>query len=345
MGIVTDMDMNTMQEATDMRSPGAYTSRCAAVLAVPLVSLAWSVPASAAPVAFVQAAQSASDLSRVIRVVRGGKPLVVKGRYLDLEAGDEITLRSARAQAVVRYLGNNATHWVKRKAAAGKPSGPDYRVGAPRVESLPQAVFNWLVSQFVSNPAGRDTHEITASSRGRLPGAGCAGSDGPVTLIGIGGLPARLGGGNRNIVVQWAGGLAPYRVSIGKEGVEPVFAPATNGCSARLPASQLTPGRYAIELYDSNKPEAVPTAVEVIDALPAMPDALRDVALDQTARQLYYASWLKQVDGGVWALEAQQVALAQDCHDPAVREWLENAGLEPVCSVETSGPAKDVPGG
>jgi len=328
-----------------MRSESTLAVRLAAAGAWFLAAVLWSIPASAAPVAFVQAAKATTDLSRVIRVVRGGKALAVKGRYLDLEAGDEITLRSAKAQAVVRYLDNNATHWVRRKAGAAAAPGPDYRVEAPRVASLPQAVFSWLVSQFVGTPAGPDTHEITAASRSRLPGAGCAGSDGPASLLGIAGQPARLVRGNRAIVVQWGGGLAPYSVAITRDGEERLAGPRTNGCAAVLPAAELAPGRYVIDLYDSNKPEAAPTAIEVVGELPAMPETLREAALDETARQLYYASWLQSLDGGVWALEAQQIAQAQDCHDPAVREWLENAGLEPMCARKTSTSVQPAPGG
>lgn len=329
-----------------MQAESTFVIRMTGMMAALLACVTFSGLATAAPVAFVQAAQSTSDLSSVIRITRAGQQIAVKGRYFDLEAGDEITLRRVKAQAVVRYLGNNATHWVRRKAGSTKAAGPDYRVEAPRVASLPQAVFNWLVSQFVGQPAGRDTHEITASSRSRFPGGGCAGSDGPVALRGIDALPARLAAGTRSIAVQWAGGLAPYTVAISGDGKgEQAAAPATGRCATLLPSRAFTPGPLIVELRDSNKPEPVQIALEVVDLRPAMPDALGNAPLDEVSRQLYYASWLRSIEGGVWSLEAQQVVMALDCHDPAVLEWLDNAGLDPVCEASGINRTTNAPGG
>lgn len=106
-------------------------------------------PAHAAPVAYVEASRGGTDLANEIRVKRGGKPVPVKGRYLNLEAGDEITLRKARGQVAVRYLGNNAVHWVRRNMAGGF----DYRVRTVETASLGAAVFDGWSSRLSALPA------------------------------------------------------------------------------------------------------------------------------------------------------------------------------------------------
>lgn len=321
------------------------STRYMAALLAGLTGLGASATAHASPVAFVEAGAGMKDLAAAIRVKRGARQVPVKGRYLNLEAGDEITLRAPGAKVAVRYLGDNAVHWVRRQPGAGK-GAPDYRVRVPQVPSLPQAVFDWLAAQVVGGGAARPQQEITASSRTTRGGEACAATvDGSAAALQFRGAPAgaaKVAAGAEPLVVAWVGGTGPYAVQAVSDGGAAV-AGALRGCHARIEGKALAPGRYTLTLRDGSgaAPVRLPVAVEA--ARPAMPEVLAKAAIDPVARQLYYATWLSGVEGGAWALEAQRIVLSQDCRAPGVKDWLGTAGLRSACDLGepgATGPAR-----
>lgn len=312
-------------------------TRYMAALLAGLTGLGASATAHAAPVAFVEAGASAGggvkDLSAAIRVKRGARQVPVKGRYLNLEAGDEITLRAPGAKVAVRYLGDNAVHWVRRLPGAAK-GAPDYRVRVSQAPSLPQAVFDWLVAQVVGGGAARPQQEITASSRTTRGGEACAatvgGSPASLQFRAAPAGAAKVAAGAEPLVVAWVGGAGPYTVQAVAKGGAAV-AGALRGCHARIEGKALAPGRYTLTLRDGSGAATVRLPVAVEAARPAMPEVLAKAAIDPVARQLYYATWLSGIEGGAWGLEAQRIVLSQDCRVPAVKDWLDTAGLRGAC--------------
>lgn len=300
--------------------------------------------AAAAPVAFVELPARSGELAGVIEVRRAGRPVALKGRYADLEAGDEIFVRKQGGEVVVRYLGNNQARRVRRSGASGQA---DYRVEAPRVASLPEAVYSWLVQQIVGSPGGRPAQEITASSRSTLrpdsASASCAASvDGKPAGLGfrlVGTRAARVAADGPPVVAAWMGGSGPYALAF--ERLHPAddgtatpsitFATAPAGCFARIDARALAPGRYLLTLDDASEAAPASLALEVVEAAPAMPEPLAAAPLDAISRKLYYATWLQGLDGGAWALEAQRQVLAEGCASPSARDWLAGAGLVSAC--------------
>lgn len=305
--------------------------------AYPLSALLLAAPAavcaapaaSAAPVAFVEAAKGVKELGSVIRVQRGKKAVAIKGRYLNLEAGDAITLRDPRAQVTVRYLGNNAVHRVRRAAGSKEP---DYRVRALEVPGLTQAVFDWLVGQLVGKADARPSQEITASSRTTRGGSACAatidGAPAALQFRGESAQPMRLVAGGGPVPVGWIGGIGPYALDSGNVAV----ALAPGACFARLDAAAFAPGITTLTLRDAARAAPARLRVETVASRPPMPEVLAKAAIDEDSRALYYASWLGGLDGGVWALEAQRIALSRDCAKPAVKAWLDTAGLRAACN-------------
>lgn len=284
-------------------------------------------PAHAAPVAYVEASRGGTDLAHEIRVKRGGKPVPVKGRYLNLEAGDEITLRKARGQVAVRYLGNNAVHWVRRNMAGGF----DYRVRAVETASLGAAVFDWLVQQVVGSSSPRPYQEITASSRSARDQGSCGatvnGSAAAFQLLNAAPLPSRIVRDGKSVVISWLGGSAPYRIAV--DGV-PV-AGDTTACQAALDPGLLKQPATTLTLTDGQGAQPQTLVLQLEPDRPAMPEVLATATIPEVSRQLYYASWLAALDGGIWAIEAQRVALAQDCQQPEVRAWLNASQLRSAC--------------
>lgn len=284
-------------------------------------------PAHAAPVAYVEASRGGADLANEIRVKRSGKPVPVKGRYLNLEAGDEITLRKAKGQVAVRYLGNNAVHWVRRNMSGGF----DYRVRAVETASLGTAVFDWLVQQVVGNSSPRPYQEITASSRSGRDQGSCAalvnGSVAPFQIQNAASLPSRIVRDGRPVVISWLGGSAPYRIAV--NGV-PVSG-ETTACQATIEAGALPQGASALTIADGQGSPPQTLTLQTESSRPPMPDVLAAATIPETSRQLYYASWLAALDGGVWSIEAQRVVLAQDCQKPEVRAWLSARHMRSTC--------------
>lgn len=282
---------------------------------------------AAAPIAFVEAVEGTKDLASLIRVKRGRSFLPVKGRFFSVVVDDEITLRDSKAAVVVRYLGNNAVHRVRRTRKGG--AGFDYRVRAIKLAGLTEAVFNWLAEQIVGNPTARPPQEITASSRSVR--GGCAamidGIEAPLQFRAGSVAPQRVVRGGQPVPVTWVGGEAPYRLEV--SGAAMPKQPDT--CFAQINGALLDRGPVVFSLRDGSNADPVSLAVEVTDARPDMPDLLAKAAISETARQLYYASWLSGLDNGAWTIEAHRVVLAQDCTLPEVSAWLESAGLIASC--------------
>lgn len=302
--------------------------RFAALLTVVLLWLTGlPAPANAAPVAYVEASRGGDDLANEIRVKRSGKPVAVKGRYVNLEAGDEITLRKANGQVAVRYLGNNAVHWVRRQMSGGF----DYRVRAVETASLGTAAFNWFVQQVVGSSKPRPHHEISASSRtGRNQGSCAAlvnGSPAAFQFQGSTNLPSRIVREGRPVLVSWLGGSAPYRLEV--DGVPVSIDPMA--CQAWIDGGSLKPNVNTLTLTDGHKSQPQTLILQIEPSRPAMPEVLATATIPETSRQLYYASWLAGLDGGVWSIEAQQVVLAQDCQKPEVRAWLSTSQIRSAC--------------
>lgn len=311
-------------------------SRLVAMSIAMLFGLPTAGSAVAAPVAFVEASEAVKDLATVIRVERGARSVAVKGRYFNLDAGDEITLRDPRVEVTVHYLGNNAAYRVRR--AKGSPKGlPDYSVRALTVPTLSQAVFNWLVGQVAGTPAAHAQQEITASSRSSRRGMGCsatvAGTPAALQFRGARHGSAKIVADARPVVLSWIGGVAPYAMeAIPADGVagQPSVATTSDGCFAQLDGKVLSEGTYRLALRDGRS-AATALNLEAVKTRPAMPAMLAEAALDELSRQLYYATWLNGVEDGAWSLEAQRIVLEQDCKAAAVRDWLDTAALGGAC--------------
>ena len=154
----------------------------------------------------------------------------------------------------------------------------------------------------------------------------------------------KLVAGDRNLHIHWRGGEAPFRVWLRKDNqdIAPTATDAPQARSAVLNGLSLAPGdKYELALKDKKgveKKDAAPLglsftrleSLEVVapDALPPMPGELAAAPLPDELRQLLYAQWLAQQEGGAWLLEAQQIAAALAANYPPAQQWLQQWSSE-----------------
>ena len=143
----------------------------------------------------------------------------------------------------------------------------------------------------------------------------------------------KLAAGSRALHLSWVGGEAPFRVQL-LDGERVLGAADTTQRSATLPSASLAPGKYelSIKAKEGLEPGVEPLRgnADVEDLIVVAPDALLPVPselaaapLPDEARQLLYAQWLFQQEGGAWLLEAQQIAAALAASYPPAQEWLQ----------------------
>ena len=311
-----------------------------------------ALPASAASpadagefVAYVDRAMpERTQLADVVKVRRQGQwQSIAKDRY-GLKAGDELFVTQPGTVIIIRILATNERIPVRQSAdAAGAHSSPDWTV--PAGAGLPGAVADWFW-HFVQGAERTEGQTQIAASRGTghtsQPAAGRSGacynetgkSDEPVQFR----VPIRTAtgstivGGNRAIFVSWQGGAQPFSVALSRAETGQTVA-ETNGvrgvCAVYLPRAVLTQGTYRLTVTDGNHVKEQ-QAVAVVADLPGAPVELRQANVPEEARQLYTATWLSLLDGGKWALEAQQQVAAMDCRSATVQDWLRRwGGLAP----------------
>lgn len=138
----------------------------------------------------------------------------------------------------------------------------------------------------------------------------------------------RLAPGRRSLALAWRHGKAPYRVRItpAAEGAAPLAdLSGLTDARCQVPAIELTPGAYLIEVRDADD-KTLMTGLSVVEAgaLPRLDPAALPASLSDAAARTIGAAWLAGQEGGwVWRLEAYQQVAGVGDYAPA--EWLRAA--------------------
>ena len=151
----------------------------------------------------------------------------------------------------------------------------------------------------------------------------------PLLVPALAGPQANLVAGKRALYVAWTGGAGPFSVQLSSaaEGRDVLSRSSIEGHSVRLPAADLAPGQYTLRVRNraGHRVEGIrEDGVFVVaeNALPVLPDVLKDPALSEEARVLFYADYLAAQDDGRWTLEALQRVAALPGQSAPVRQWL-----------------------
>ena len=151
----------------------------------------------------------------------------------------------------------------------------------------------------------------------------------PLLVPALAGPQANLVAGKRALYLAWTGGAGPFSVQVtaGADGREVVSRANIDAHSVRLPVADFAPGQYTLRVRNraGHRVEGIREDglfVVADDALPPLPDALKDVTLNEEGRTLFYADYLAVQDDGRWTLEALQRVAALPGQSAAVRQWL-----------------------
>jgi hypothetical protein len=135
----------------------------------------------------------------------------------------------------------------------------------------------------------------------------------------------QIAGGQRALALAWAGGVAPFRVSVLADGsASPVAATTSATTSATLPIHDYAPGAYHAVVRDAKGATAT-GAFTVVDgaALPAMtPDeatAINDPSTPHDLAASLDAARLMADPTGHWGFEAYQRIIGYQDDSPLAR--------------------------
>ena len=316
---------------------GFVVALSAAVLAIAFGLRTEGGQARAAPVvAYVaRVAPAGRHLADVAVIRRGGAPLAIANDNIDLQAGDQIFLKSSQVVLLVRMIEDRLPVPVEKQS---RPAGaPDYVVRQPVQPGLAEQVWNAIKAIFI----GADLSDLNVplGSRGDPEGGACftkseaTSKPAPVRIPVFTAASSNLTPGARPLFVAWRGGAAPFSVSLElvSSGAVVVRADKINNCAVWLPTAKLVSGHYRLVVTDATGVGASQDPIIVGESAPAMPAALAQADMPSEAREIYYASWLALTDSGAWTFEAQQTVAALPCRDAEVRNWLLKWARTPVC--------------
>lgn len=296
-----------------------------------LVALGFAAPAAAAQggcevAAWIEMSRPAEALAKgAIVVERQGQRVSFPSplRYTDARLCDGDTIKFEDAAASLRLCVEEGCVPVTEKEA-GKGG---YHVKARGKSTVWSNFFAWFGGQ-----TNRGVQMASASTRGtgqeKYPAIYPA--DPKVAF--------KLTAGSRALHLSWEGGEAPFRVQL-LDGERVLGAADATQRHATLPSVPLAPGNYelSIKAKEGLAPGVEPLRgnadvedliVVAPDALPPIPSELAVVPLPDEARQLLYAQWLVQQEGGAWLLEAQQIAAALALNYPPAQQWLQQWSRE-----------------
>lgn len=274
-------------------------------------------------------------LEDVVRINRGGQDVKLSLRSSDLAAGDAIYIKQIGAAITIRLLATNELLLVQGDAVKLKSGEPVYTVPRSAMPGLMGNTLAWFVGVVAGADYSRDT---PATTRGL--GDACYNVEGKTdepTRFAIPALFANtsdLAPGNRALYIAWRGGAAPFSISLFEIKTSRVVAERKdilNACAARLPPAALASGRYRLTLTDANGASEVEDNLDVGSEPPGIPTELARARIPESARKIYYATWLASQDSGRWVFEAQQIVSEMDCHEIWVREWLSSWGDVSQC--------------
>lgn len=168
----------------------------------------------------------------------------------------------------------------------------------------------------------------------------CENNDLSIPAYAVSALSTRLVTGNRALFIPWKGGFAPFNVAVYSDNVKLIEKNVKKNRRVIIPAYSWKAGTYSLVVKDKcfNSANAESLTGWVDDDLtfvdpndiPPVPTFLKVADMPDTRRRYLHARWLARQDGGMWTLEAIQIAarLANvfnqniDGYAPAIR-WLE----------------------
>jgi len=249
-----------------MRLPVAFAVLCVAFAVLP-------EPAAAAGVAAYVAGIGGD--SRDYHVMRAQQSLAVRFN-MPLLDGDVIALGGAGARLRLRY--------VDGRDVTVTPDNAPYRVSGRG--SQPAAATNFLEALWDDVTKAHDLGLRSTSMRD-----GTATSNDPlaVGIPGLGDGTAVIAAGRRHLMLEWSGGVAPYRFLLyGPRGT--VLADETGigtpGLQIGSHAIDFAPGRYRFVLSDATKVTVTGSFEAVSRGVPALGEPRGDRAQTDAAAKL-----------------------------------------------------------
>jgi len=286
----------------------------AAVLLAALTAVAGAadLPAQAAASGWIDGFDGTAD---DYLLTRGDRPVQVYP-LLPLYPGDRIEVRSAH--------GRMRIHTSETAALVIDPSHSPFTLPAAGQAPTPWGnLMGWAGRLFAGlHETHTQTQLVVTVGRGEEESAPASGLLFAETV--------RLAPGRRSLALAWRNGKAPYRVRItpAAQGAAPLAdLSGLTDARCQVPAIELTPGAYLIEVRDADD-KTLTTGVSVVaaDALPRLDPAALPAGLSAAAARTIGAAWLAGQEGGwVWRLEAYQQVAGIGDYAPA--EWLRAALL------------------
>ena len=250
-------------------------------------------------------------------LVRAGRPVAPLGNLFPLQTGDCLSF-DAGADAT-----STLTVIVDGLQVLVNQAHPRYCVpSAASGNAVTQAIahaFTSIAYVFHQSELDYDAQgTTTTASRG--PG----GATTPVILMLLGDHQ-QVAGGTRVLALAWAGGVAPFRVSVLADGAAAPVAAATSAATAMaLPSHDYATGAYHVVVRDAKGATAT-GAFTVVDAsaLPALtPDEATAINDPSTPRDLAAsldAARLMADPTGHWGFEAYQRIIGYQDDSPLAR--------------------------
>jgi hypothetical protein len=179
-------------------------------------------------------------------------------------------------------------------------------------------------------PTGEDAWSVIAAVVGILGGGEgeeipenmvTRGEDGALQMPMAVRGPNFLVKGGRTLWLAWTGGAAPFKLIVDVDGrAQPFAGIAAREFELQIPAKAVD--RFNVTIRDA----AGGTARVVFrfrNALPEMPQALRDAGPGESVDALLLAAWLTTLHEGDWSVEAAQILRQRAGGDPAAAALLD----------------------
>ena len=257
--------------------------RCRSLAVLASALAAPSAAQAASAIGFVEGLVGIDSGQCLIR--RAGSEPVHCLILSEVSAGDHIEIAEGGELILRLYSGN-----AKVLGSPGATLAADPDNAEPGLQSA--------LKQLVANFFDRKQHSgtVLAAVRGDDSRSVAA----PLLNADI----AALAAGQRGLALRWAGGVAPYTLSI--DGDELLLdLPDLPTADAPPQALDLAPGDYTLTITDAKGTE-IERDVEVVaaDELPRAPDDPGLAKLPAEYHTLAQAGWLSQQEDGRWRWEA-----------------------------------------